>query len=46
MLFIESLPETTTGEDLFNEVMQYFNDQNIQLTNLINIASDGAAAMN
>ncbi|XP_029646257.1 protein FAM200B-like [Octopus sinensis] len=45
MLFIKSLSETTNGEDIFNEVMQYFNDENIPLTNLINIASDGAAAM-
>ncbi|CAI9726108.1 Hypothetical predicted protein [Octopus vulgaris] len=45
MLFIKSLSETTTGEDIFKEVMQYFNDKNIPLTNLINIASDGAAAM-
>ena len=45
MLFIKSLPETTTGEDIFNEVMQYFNNKNIPLINLINIASDGVAAM-
>ncbi|XP_036369722.1 SCAN domain-containing protein 3-like [Octopus sinensis] len=45
MLFIKSLSETTYGEDIFNEVMQYFNDKNIPLTNLINIASDGVAAM-
>ncbi|CAI9717447.1 domain-containing 3-like [Octopus vulgaris] len=44
-LFIQSLSETTNGENIFNEVMQYFNDKNIPLTNLINIASDGAAAM-
>ena len=46
MLFIKCLHETTTREDIFNEVMQYFNNKNIPLTNLINIASDGAAAMN
>uniref|UniRef100_A0A0L8GPI0 DUF4371 domain-containing protein n=1 Tax=Octopus bimaculoides TaxID=37653 RepID=A0A0L8GPI0_OCTBM len=45
MLFIKSLSETTNREDIFNEVMQYFNDKNIPLTNLINIASDGVAAM-
>ncbi|XP_029643370.1 SCAN domain-containing protein 3-like [Octopus sinensis] len=45
MLFIKSLSETTNVEDIFNEVMQYFNDKNIPLTNLINTASDGAAAM-
>ncbi|XP_014771897.1 SCAN domain-containing protein 3-like [Octopus bimaculoides] len=39
MLLIKSLSETTNGEDIFNEVMQYFDDK---LTNLINIASDGA----
>ena len=27
MLFTKSLPETTTGEDIFNEVMQYLNNQ-------------------
>ncbi|XP_029633296.1 SCAN domain-containing protein 3-like [Octopus sinensis] len=41
----EEMSETTNGEDIFNEVMQYFNDKNIPLTNLINIASDGVAAM-
>ena len=46
MLFIKSLPESTTGGDIFNEVMQYLNNENIPLTNLINVASDGAAAMN
>ena len=46
MLFIKSLLETTTGEDIFKEVMQNLNNKNIPLTNLINIASDGAAAMN
>ena len=45
MLFIKSLAETTTGEDIFYEVLQYFNNKNIPLTNLVNIASDGAAAM-
>ena len=40
MLFITFFPETTTGEDIFNEVIQYFNSKNIPLTNLINIASD------
>ena len=45
MLFIECLPETTTGEGILNVVMQYFSNKNIPLTNLINIASDGAAAM-
>ena len=45
MLFIKRLPETTTGEYIFYEVMQYFNNTNITLTNLVNIASDGAAAM-
>ena len=45
MLFIKSLHETTTGEDIINVVMQYFNNNNIPLNNLINIASDGAAAM-
>ena len=45
MLFINRLPETTTGENIFNEVMSYFNNKSIPLTNLINIASDGAAAM-
>ena len=45
MLFIKYLPETTNGEDIFSEVIQYINGENIQLTNLLNIASDGAAAM-
>ena len=45
MLFIKCLLETTTGEDIFNEVMLYYNNKNIPLTNLINVASDGAAAM-
>ena len=45
MLIIKSFPETTCGEDIFNELMQYFNGKNIPLTNLIHIASDGVAAM-
>ena len=45
MLFIKSLLETTRGEDIFNHIMQYCNDKGIPLTNLIYIASDGAAAM-
>ena len=39
------MPETTTGEDIFNAVMPYINNRNIPLNNLINIASDGAAAV-
>ena len=46
MLFIKSLLVATTGEDIFNEVMQYLNNENIPSTSLINIASDGAAVMN
>ena len=45
MLFIKSLPETTHGEDIFNHIMQYCNDKDIPLTNLICIASGGATAM-
>ena len=45
MLFVNSLPETTTGEDIFNEAMQYLSNKDIPLTNLINIASDGPAVM-
>ena len=33
MLFIKRLPETTTGEDILNEVMSYFNNKGIPLTN-------------
>ena len=33
ILFIKSLPATTSGEDIFNEVMQHFNNKNIPLTN-------------
>ena len=45
MLFINSLPETTRGEDICDHIVQYFNDKGIPLTNLIYIASDGAKAM-
>ena len=45
MLFIECLPETTNEEDIFNELLQYFYDKSIPLTNLCSIASDGAAVM-
>ena len=45
ILFINSLPETTRGEDICDHIMQYFNDKGIPLTNLIYIASDGAKAM-
>ena len=44
MLFINSLHETTRGEDICDHIMQYFNDKGIPLTNLIYIASDGAKA--
>ncbi|XP_014781353.1 SCAN domain-containing protein 3 [Octopus bimaculoides] len=44
MLLIKSLSETTNGEDISNDIMQYFNDKNIPLTSLIDIASDGVAA--
>ena len=46
-LFIKSLPETTTGEDIFNEVFLIawnLNNKYVPLTNFINIASNGAAA--
>ena len=33
------------GKDKFNEVMQHVKEANISLTTLINIASDGTAAM-
>ena len=46
MLFIKCLPEATTREDTFNEVMHYFKYGNIPLTNVINIQSDGTDAMN
>ena len=45
MLFITSLPQTTTVEDIFNDAMQCSNNKNIPLTNLINIASDAPAVM-
>ena len=45
MLFIESLPETTRGENIFNHIMQYCDYKDIPLTNLICIASDGATAI-
>ena len=45
MLFIKCLPEATTAGDIFNEIMQYFNNENIPITNWINIASDGVAAI-
>ena len=45
MSFIKCLPETINGDDIFHEVLQYFNDKDIPLTNLINTASDGSAAV-
>ena len=45
MSFTKRLSETTTGEDILNEAMQYLNDKKFLLTNLINIASNGAAVM-
>ena len=43
MLFIKSLPETTSGEDICDHIKQYFNDKGTPLTNCI--ASDGAKTM-
>ena len=37
---------TTNGEEIFNELMQYFNDKNNSLLNFINIRSDGAVPDN
>ena len=45
MSFIKCLSETINGDDIFHEVLQYFNDKDIPLTNLINTASDGSAAV-
>ncbi len=45
MLFLKSLPEKTTGAYIFDEVIQYLNDKEISLQNLIHVASDGAASM-
>ena len=45
MLFNKSLPEITGGKDILNHMMQYCNDKDIPLINLICIASDGAIAM-
>ena len=45
-ILFNSLPKTTNGEDVFNEVMQYFHDiKNTPFTNWTYIASDGAAEM-
>lgn len=37
--------ETTSGLDISNEVIQYFKDKDIPLSNLNNIASGGAVTM-
>ena len=45
MSLIKCLIETINGDDIFHKVLQYFNDKDIPLTNLINTASDGSAAV-
>ena len=46
MLFIERLLEATSEEGISNEDMQYLNDEDTPLTNLVSIASDEVVAMN
>ena len=45
MLFLKSLPETTSGKDIFMEVHKYFIDKKIPLENLIQVSTDGAPSM-
>lgn len=45
MLFARSLTTDTKGETIFNEVVTYFNENNIPLKNIIACATDGVPSM-
>ncbi|XP_068225571.1 SCAN domain-containing protein 3-like [Palaemon carinicauda] len=45
MLFARSLMTDTKGESIFNEVVTYFQQNNIPLKNIIACATDGAPSM-
>ncbi|XP_068206165.1 zinc finger BED domain-containing protein 5-like [Palaemon carinicauda] len=45
MLFTRSLMTDTKGETIFNEVVTYFQQNNIPLKNIIACATDGAPSM-
>ncbi|XP_076359030.1 SCAN domain-containing protein 3-like [Tachypleus tridentatus] len=45
MLFARSLVTHTKGETIFNEVVTYFQENNIPLKNIIACATDGAPSM-
>ena len=45
MLFARSLVTDTKGETIFNEVVTYFQENNIPLKNIIACATDGAPSM-
>lgn len=45
MLFARSLVTDTKDETIFNEVVTYFQENNIPFKNIIAYASDGAPSM-
>ena len=45
LLFCKPLPCHATGEDIFKVFDQYFTENELTLTNCVNICTDGAAAM-
>ena len=45
MLFCKSLKTTTTAQDIYAVVKEYFNESGILITNLISTTTDGAPAL-
>ena len=44
-MFCLPLDITTTGQDIFNKIEDYFEKNNILWDNLTSVTTDGAAAM-
>ena len=45
MLGLQAMKDTTTGDDIFNEVNALMTKFNLQLQNLYGFSTDGAPAM-
>ena len=45
MIFCQSLETTTTAQDIYDVVKQYFTENDIPISNIMSVAADGAPAM-